>query len=293
MTPLNLSVVQRGSRDELVQDCAQTLVDAFADYNAEFRAITRRARAALRGARLARQPDAMRSSASSSTRKYVDSTVELMRQQLGDEAHERAIWSSIKRRFAEIIDPLPDNEFTKTFFSSITRKTFGTVGVDPAVEFVALDLDPLGSVTTHVETKNYVNRGAVDLLVEELLADFRFRTPYRDFERSVQQVADEIKAALERGGERRTVEKIEVIKEVFYQMTRAYLVGRIGGRGWTLPFVVALRNQRERRGGRRDHARREHGQRAVQLHALVLPRRPRARRRGRAVPEGRSCRASR
>ena len=43
---------------------------------------------------------------------------------------------------------------------------------------------------------------------------------------------------------------------------------------------------RERRAGRRDHARRKHGQRAVQLHALVLPRRPRARRRGRPVPEG-------
>ena len=28
----------------LVADCAQTLVDAFADYNTEFRAITRRAR---------------------------------------------------------------------------------------------------------------------------------------------------------------------------------------------------------------------------------------------------------
>ena len=25
-------------------------------------------------------------------------------------------------------------------------------------------------------------------------------------------------------------------------MTRAYLVGRINGRGWTLPFVVSLRN---------------------------------------------------
>ena len=112
------------------------------------------------------------------------------------------MWSSIKRRFDEIIDPLPDSEFTKTFFSSITRTTFGTVGVDPAVEFVALDLDPLGSVTTHVETKVYVNRGSVDLLVEELLADFRFRTPYRDFERSVKRVADELKASLESSGER-------------------------------------------------------------------------------------------
>jgi isocitrate dehydrogenase kinase/phosphatase len=174
--------------------------------------------------------------------RYVDSSVQLMQAKLGDEAHERSVWSSIKRRFDEIIDPLPDSEFTKTFFSSVTRTTFGTVGVDPAVEFVALDLDPIGNVTTHVETKVYVNRGSVDLLVEELLADFRFRTPYRDFERSVATVAHEVKASLETGGERRTIEKLEVIKEVFYQMTRAYLVGRISGRGWTLPFVVALRN---------------------------------------------------
>ena len=238
---MNLSVAKAVTRDQLIQDCAQTLVDLFADYNAEFRAITQRARQRFeerdwRGS----QRDAVERIELYS--RYVDSGVEIMRHRLGEDVHERAIWSSIKRRFAEIIDPLPDNEFKKTYFCSITRKTFGTVGVDPAVEFVALDLDPLGSVTTHVETKDYVNRGSVDLLVEELLADFRFRAPYRDFDRSVRRVAEEIKASLDSGGERRTVEKLEVIKEVFYQMTRAYLVGRISGRGWTQPFVVALRN---------------------------------------------------
>jgi isocitrate dehydrogenase kinase/phosphatase len=238
---LNLSVAKAGSRDELVRDCAQILVDLFADYNAEFREVTQRARQRFeerdwRGS----QRDAVERIGLYS--RYVDSGVELMRRRLGDEVHERAIWSSIKRRYAEIIDPLPDAEFKKTYFCSITRKTFGTVGVDPAVEFFALDLDPLGSVTTHVETKDYANRGSLELLVEELLADFRFRAPYRDFELSVKRVSDELKASLESGAERRTVEKLEVIKEVFYQMTRAYLVGRLVGRGWTLPFVVALRN---------------------------------------------------
>jgi len=238
---LNLSVAKAGSRDELVRDCAQILVDLFADYNAEFREVTQRARQRFeqrdwRGS----QRDAVERIGLYS--KYVDSGVELMRRRLGDEVHERSIWSSIKRRYAELIDPLPDAEFKKTYFCSITRKTFGTAGVDPAVEFFALDLDPLGSVTTHVETKDYVNRGSLELLVEELLADFGFRAPYRDFELSVKRVSDELKASLESGGERRIVEKLEVIKEVFYQMTRAYLVGRIIGRGWTLPFVVALRN---------------------------------------------------
>jgi len=230
-----------GSRDQLVQDCAQTLVDIFADYNAEFRAITRRARMRFEDRDWhGSQRDAVERIELYG--KYVANTVATMQKRLGEEVQERSLWSSIRRRFAEIIDPLPDNDFPKTFFSSVTRRTFDTAGVDAAVEFVALDLDPLGGVTTHVETKEYFNRGSVDLLIEELLADFRFRTPYRDFELSVKRVADEIKASLDTGGERRTVEKIEVIKEVFYQMTRAYLVGRISGRGWTLPFVVALRN---------------------------------------------------
>jgi isocitrate dehydrogenase kinase/phosphatase len=239
---LNLTVAKAGSRDELVHDCAQTLVDAFADYNAEFRAITQRARKRFEERDWhGSQRDAVERI--DLYRRYVDSAVELMQRKLGDDVHERAVWSSIKRRFAEIIDPLPDNEFPKTFFSSITRTTFDTTGVDAAVEFFALDLDPLSNVKTHVETKVYVNRGSIELLVEELLADFRFRTPYRDFDRSVRTVTEELRSSLESGGERRTVEKLEVIKEVFYQMTRAYLVGRISGRGWTLPFVVALRNQ--------------------------------------------------
>ena len=238
---MTLTVAQPSSRDTLVADCAQRLVDAFADYNTEFRIVTRRAPQRFeerdwRGS----QKDAVERIELYS--KYVDSSVALMRTRLGDEATERSVWSSIKRRFDEIIDPLPDSEFTKTFFSSITRTTFGTVGVDPAVEFIALDLDPLGNVRTHIETKVYANRGDLDLLAEELLADFSFRTPYRDFEHSVKLIADEVKALASSGRERRSIESIEVIKGVFYQMTRAYLVGRINGRGWTMPFVVSLRN---------------------------------------------------
>ena len=238
---MNLTVAHPSTRDTLVRDCAQLLVDAFADYNADFRAITQRARQRFeerdwRGS----QRDAVERI--ELYRKYVNGTVELMRHRLGDEMHERAVWSAVKRRFDEMIDPLPDCEFPKTFFSSVTRKTFDTVGVDPAVEFVALDLDPLANVHSHVETRVYAVRGDLDLLAEELLADYRFRTPYRDFERSVKMVADEMKALVNAGTERRAPESVEVIKEVFYQMTRAYLVGRINGRGWTAPFVVALRN---------------------------------------------------
>src|SRR5512134_3125354 len=98
---MNLTVAQPSSRDTLVHDCAQTLVDAFADYNADFRAITQRARRRFeerdwRGS----QRDAVERIGLYT--RYVDSAVDLMRRMLGEDVLERSLWSSIKRRFAEI-----------------------------------------------------------------------------------------------------------------------------------------------------------------------------------------------
>ncbi len=231
------------SRDELVQRCAADLVRAFADYNAEFRAITRRAPQRFeacdwRGS----QHDAVERIELYD--RYVARAKQQMLDLLGEDAQERAIWSSIKRRFTEMIENLPDNEFDKTFFNSVTRRTFGTVGVDPAVEFIALDLDPLGSIKQQIDTRVYPNRGSLELLFEEVLADYKFRTPYLDFDRSVQIISDEVQAQCEALGtdEPLAVSQVEFITTVFFQITRAYLVGRIAGKGWIRPFVLALKS---------------------------------------------------
>jgi isocitrate dehydrogenase kinase/phosphatase len=233
------------NRDALVEECAAALVQAFADYNAEFRAITRRApqRFEARDWRGSQRDAVERIELYD---KCVNRAVAHMRERLGDDAIERALWSSIKRRFTELIDALPDLEFDKTFFNSVTRRTFGTIGVDAAVEFVALDLDPIGSISTQIETNVYLNRGSLELLFEEILADFRFRTPYLDFDRSVRIITNEVRAQCEADSDAARpplqVEKIEFVRTVFFQMTRAYLVGRISGKDWMLPFVLALKN---------------------------------------------------
>jgi isocitrate dehydrogenase kinase/phosphatase len=233
------------TRDSLVESCARTLVEAFAHYNAEFRAITRRApqRFESRDWRGSLKDAVERIEL---YERCVSRAVAQMHDKLGDDVHERAVWSSIKRRFSELIDTLPDREFDKTFFNSVTRRTFGTTGVDPAVEFVALDLDPIGSIKTPIETNVYTNRGSLELLFEEVLADFRFRTPYLDFDRSVRIITNEVRAQCEADADASNpplqVEKIEFIRTVFFQMTRAYLVGRISGKGWMLPFVIALKS---------------------------------------------------
>ncbi|HEX2493763.1 MAG TPA: bifunctional isocitrate dehydrogenase kinase/phosphatase [Steroidobacter sp.] len=232
-------------RDALVEETASALVQAFAEYNAEYRAITRRApqRFELRDWRGSQRDAVERIELYD---KFVNRAVERMRAKLGDESTERAIWSSIKRRFSELIEALPDREFDKTFLNSVTRRMFGTVGVDAAVEFVALDLDPIASITSAIETNAYVNRGSLELLFEEVLVDFRFRTPYVDFDRSVRIITNEVREQLEAGADAAHppphVDQIEFIRTIFFQMTRAYIVGRMSGPGWMRPFVLAMKN---------------------------------------------------
>jgi isocitrate dehydrogenase kinase/phosphatase len=224
-----------------VTDCAQIIASAFESYNAEFRAITRRApvRFDRRDVR-ASQRDALERM--DLYDRYVDRTIGTLREQLGERALDRALWGSIKAEFAEHIRSVPDSEFSKTFFSSITRRLFGTVGVAPEIEFVATDLDPLAGIDSSVETNTYVNYGSVPLLIEDLLGDIRFRSSWKDLDNSIAHVNTQMGNYLRSIDERRQIEKIEVIRPVFYQVARAYIAGRIIGRGFMLPLVIALRN---------------------------------------------------
>lgn len=222
-------------------DTAGFIAAAFADYNAEFRAITRRApqRFETRDWHGSQRAAVDRIELYD---RYVNATVAQLKQRLGADALDAARWLEIKARFTALIRALPDTEFTKTFYSSITRRLFGTVGVNPDLEYVALDLDPLAGIEGHVVTNRYTNRGSLALLVEEILTDFKFRSPYRDFDHSVEYVAHGITVYCAQVGERRAVVGVDIIRPVFYQLTRAYLVGRVIGRGWQLPLVIALKN---------------------------------------------------
>jgi isocitrate dehydrogenase kinase/phosphatase len=222
-------------------DCAYLIAGAFADYNAQFRVITRRApwRFDARDSKGSQRDAVERIELYD---RLVSQTIAQLREKLGDRALDRELWGRIRIEFAALIEGLPDAEFTKTFFSSITRRLYGTVGVAPEIEFVATDLDPLGSVKSAVGTNTYINHGSLLLLFEDVLGDIRFHSAWRDFDRSVAHVATEVTRYLKQANERRSVVRVEVIRPVFYQVARAYIVGRIVGRDFLIPLVIALKN---------------------------------------------------
>ena len=111
--------------------CAQQVVEAFLQLQRALSRASRAARPSASPRATGMQARRMRSSASSSTSSA--SARPSRRARVRDLAptvrRARSCGSEVKRHFANLIDGLPDNEFCKTFFSSVTRKLFGTVGV--------------------------------------------------------------------------------------------------------------------------------------------------------------------
>ena len=226
---------------DAVSAVAQQLVDAFLRYNADFRELTQRA------ARCFEERDWQQGRSNAVAR------IELYEQwvsrgiaELGDTVEEsedgKAFWFEVRNRYAELIRQYPDNAFFKTFFSSISRRVFKTVGVDADLEFLAedvlLDEKPLDDKDVRI----YPNRGALRFVIDQILSDFSFGVPYRDRERTIRFVAAEIEAYLKENDVQQDLEVVEMLVPVFYRSTRAFIVGRIGGDDWVAPLVIALRN---------------------------------------------------
>ncbi len=174
--------------------------------------------------------------------RWVGSTVVRLLHKLGSRHHDRELWARCKEEYAASIQSYLDSEFYKTFFSSITRRVFDTVGVDPRVEFIALDVEPTALINKPVASKVYLNRGSLRHLLDEALVEFAFAVPYRDVARSIRTIAEEVERFCAPAGGSESIRRVELLRPVFYQNTRAYLVGRILGDDWVAPLVIALKN---------------------------------------------------
>lgn len=225
----------------LARDCARAIFDAFGAYNAEFREVTRRARLRFE----TRDWVAGRRDATERIDlydRYVAETTEMLRGRLGPRATDRDLWVRIRTCFEDEIRDFIDLEFEKTFFSSISRRLFATIGVDPEVEFVALDLDPLSKIRPPQALNIYEFSGDPAAMVEEVLEDHSFESPWENFKASVDFVAAELARAWEPLGGIERLARIEFMRPIYYQNTRAYVVGRALGAAQPQPVVIALKN---------------------------------------------------
>ena len=134
----------RGSENINPGACAAVIVSAFINYNEDFRRITRRAKRRFE----TRDWSSNHKDAVERIELYENSvarTVSAVKGLAAHDIHDKSLWALIKEQYSSQIQGSADTEFFKTYYSSITRQIFSTIGVDPLVEFIAPDAPHLCS----------------------------------------------------------------------------------------------------------------------------------------------------
>jgi isocitrate dehydrogenase kinase/phosphatase len=232
---------QRLSESRIANLGAHAIRGAFNAYHARFRAITRRARTRFER----RDWQRMRADAAKRLdlyREVVDPTVREIRDLLGDRVEDKLVWAGMKAVYSGLIADRHDRELAETFFNSITRRIFVTVGVDPAIEFVDTDFDTPPRRPRRPAHRVYEGPLPPRRLVEAILDDYRHGVPYADEAHDADLAAAELAAHLAAAGAHPVVDRAELLSPVFYRNKGAYLVGRLFSGSYRAPLTIALLN---------------------------------------------------
>ena len=144
----------------------------------------------------------------------------------------------IKRDFEALVARRPDSDFYHTFFNSVTRDLFGTVGVNKAVEFCATTA---GRASGSVPIRVYRVGASLPTAVREILVDLPFSAAIGDTDAAVHRISAEIGRYFATGRHSGAPESIELIEPVFYRGMQAFAVGRVIGDGTITPLVLSFR----------------------------------------------------
>jgi len=219
---------------------AVLLRDGFADYNAQFAAVTRRAKARFEQ----RDWAAARADAVERIELYdrcIAATTTTLETLLAEGVNDRVLWSRIRDHYAQLVAGLIDQELYKTFFNTISRRSLRIRGVAPELEFVALDIEPTDRIAHPVARHAYSASPDLAALFRRVLEDCSFATPFVDRAGCAARIAESVNQQLADWGSQ-PVFAVEMMQTVFYRERRAYLVGRVFGERRYAPCVIALMN---------------------------------------------------
>ena len=235
MTPVRAS-----TPSSLANIGAEVIRAAFARHRRAFRRSTRRARNSFERRDWAR----LREEAAERLRLYrreVDSTEREVRGLLGPRVDDKLLWVGLKAVYSRLVAERDDWDLGETFFHSVTRRVFSTVGVDPLVEFVDTDFD---ARVARRPVRDYGPRRSAAELVKEILLDRDWEVDYEAPAADATAAGARIEAHLAEAGQPTGPLRAEIFEPVLFRGKGAYLVGRlVGTGGLQIPLALSLRNR--------------------------------------------------
>jgi isocitrate dehydrogenase kinase/phosphatase len=215
--------------------------EAFSAYRTRFRDITSRAELRFKNC----DWHGMRADAVQRLDLYkaaVDRIETDMRRLLASRVQEKPLWAGIKAKYSRLIVPKDDWELAETFFNSVTRRIFATVGVDSEIEFVNTDFDAPPNPNTSEIFSTFRNRHSTAALIGRILSGYPLMAPFQDIEHDGLQVSARIETHLKNMGSSGIIDRVEMVRNVFYRGMGAYLIGRIYAGSHQVPLAIALLN---------------------------------------------------
>ncbi|MFQ5435086.1 MAG: bifunctional isocitrate dehydrogenase kinase/phosphatase [Anaerolineae bacterium] len=232
------------SDSRLANLSARAILDGFETYQNEFRRITECAKQRFE----TRDWAGMQTDAAERLQLYkrvVDPTVDGVLDLLGERPNQKLIWASMKAVYSGLITNLDNWELAETFFNSITRRIFATVGVDQQIEFVDTDFETPPTPTREPVYCAYKRASSTAVLIQKILTDFKFSADYAHLAQDAILVAERIEAQLKKIGALQVVERVEMVDAVFYRGKAAYLIGRMFSGSHFIPLGIALLHHEE------------------------------------------------
>ena len=168
--------------------------------------------------------------------RQTNAAVRWVRETMSNRLRDRALWSEVRARFANHIADRTDHEVAATFFNSVTRRVFGTVGVDRGIEFLGADLDG-GKRGEAPVARASLNGGATDMA--RLLAALPLKARWRDLPGDADAVWAAVVGELKARGITEAAD-VELLTTLFYRNKGAYVVGRVATGAGVVPLVLPL-----------------------------------------------------
>jgi isocitrate dehydrogenase kinase/phosphatase len=222
----------------LARDCARVVADVFDEYHARFRLVARRAARHFR----ARDWVAVRDEATERLRLYahsVDHAIAQVVRCARDVSADRRLWMAMRDEYGPLVAGSADGEIAETFFNSVTRRRFGTSGVDRDLEFQRPWSSEFAGRATDAARRWCSGAGGTRDLAARILADLGHALA--DPDGDARRVGDAIACGAREAFGGAEVTGGEVLPSLFYRNKGAYLVGRVhcDGHRW-LPLALAL-----------------------------------------------------
>lgn len=159
---------------------------------------------------------------------------------LGDRVDDQRVWTGLKAVYSGLIQARPDWELAETFFNSVTRRLFATVGVDPEIEFVDTDFDHPPTEPAEPVYRTYEVATDTAGMVRSILEGAGLSAAFASLDLDCRRAAAQIDDRLRRVRGLRRVERVEMVAKPFYRGKGAYLVGRMFSGSQVIPLVLAL-----------------------------------------------------